>query len=124
MEENNKVLFVDDVIVIRNTNQTINTTVYQKPTNTDIYINWHSHSSLQWKKTTANVLIQRAIEICSKNKFLDEELDIIKHNLCAVNNYPRKFMQNIINGASTDMRYFARGKFLRSYAHKKNFSLI
>ena len=28
---------------------------------------------------------------------LDEELDIIKHNLCEVNNYPRKFVQNIIN---------------------------
>ena len=56
MEKENKLTFLD-VMVIRNTNDTINTTVYQKPTNTDIYINWHSHSPLQWKKTTANVLI-------------------------------------------------------------------
>ena len=96
MEEENKLAFLD-VMVIRNANDTINTTVYRKPTGTDIYINWHSHSPLQWKKTTANILIQRAIKICSDKKFLDEELDIIKHNLSEVNNYPRKFVQNIIN---------------------------
>ena len=28
---------------------------------------------------------------------MDEELDIIKHNLCEVNKYPRKSVQNIIN---------------------------
>ena len=55
---------------------------------TDIYINWHSHSTLQSKKTIANVLIQRAIKICSDEKFSDEELGIIKHNLREVNNYP------------------------------------
>ena len=68
MEEDSKLAFLD-VMVIRNTNDTINTTVYGKSTNTDIYINWHSHSPLQWKKTTANVLIQRAIKICSDKKF-------------------------------------------------------
>ena len=29
--------------------------------------------------------------------FLDEELDTIKYNLCEVNDYPRKFVQNIVN---------------------------
>ena len=62
---------------------------------TDIYINWHSHSPLQWKETTANILIQMTIKICSDKTFLDEELDIIKQNLCEVSNYPRKFVQNI-----------------------------
>ena len=50
MEEENKLAF-------------LNTTVYQKPTNVDIYINWHSHSPLQWKETAAKVLIQRSIRI-------------------------------------------------------------
>ena len=96
MEEENKLAFLN-VMVIRNTNDIINTTVYRKPKNTDIYINWHSHSPLQWKKTTANVLIQREIKICSDKKFLDEELNLIKHILCDVNNYPKKFVQSIIN---------------------------
>ena len=43
------------------------------------------------------MLIQRGIKICSDEKFLDRELGIIRHNLCEVNNYPRKFVQNIIN---------------------------
>ena len=42
-------------------------------------------------------MIQRAFKICSDKKFLDAELDIIKHNLCEVNNYLRKFVKNIIN---------------------------
>ena len=92
----NKLTFFD-VMVIRNTNDTINTTVYRKPTSTDIYIIWDSHSPLQSKKTTPNVLIKRAIKICSDKKFSDEELDIIKHNLCKVNNYPKKSAQNITN---------------------------
>ena len=92
----NKLTFFD-VTVIRNTNDTINTTVYRKPTSTDIYIIWDSHSPLQRKKTTANVLIKRAIKISSDKKFSDEELDIIKHNLCKVNNYPKKSAQNITN---------------------------
>ena len=87
----NKLTFFD-VMVIRNTNDTINTTVYRKPTSTDIYIIWDSHSPLQRKKTTANVLIKRAIKISS-----DKILDIIKHNLCKVNNYPKKSAQNITN---------------------------
>ena len=60
------------------------------------YINWHSHSPIQWEKTTANVLIQWAVKICSNEKFLDEGLDTIKRNLFEVNNYPRKIVQNII----------------------------
>ena len=49
------------------------------------------------EEITASLLIQRAIKICSDKKFLDEELNIIKHNLCDVNNYPRIFVQSIIN---------------------------
>ena len=36
-------------------------------------------------------------EQCFDKKFLDEELNIIKHNLCEVNSYPSKFVQSIIN---------------------------
>ena len=41
IEEENKLAFLN-VMVIRNTNDAINTAAYRKPTNTDIYINWHS----------------------------------------------------------------------------------
>ena len=93
MEDENKIAFLH-VMVIRNTDDTINTTVYRKPANTDICINWHSHSPLQWKKTTANILNQRAIKMCSDKKFLDKDLE---NDLCEINKYPRKFGQNIIH---------------------------
>ena len=38
MKEENKLAFLD-IMVISNTNGTINTTAYQKSTNTDIYVN-------------------------------------------------------------------------------------
>ena len=108
MEEEIKLAFFY-VMVIRNTNDIINTTVYRKSTNTDIYIIWRSHSPIQWKKTTANVLNQRSIKFYLNEKFLDEELDTIKHNLCEVNDYPRKFVQDIIT-AYTKKQYSAKFK--------------
>ena len=45
MRGGNKSAFCD-VMVIRYTSEIINTIVYCKPTNTDIYINWHSYSPL------------------------------------------------------------------------------
>ena len=62
-------------MVIRNINETTNTTVYRKPTNTDIYIDWHSHSPLQRKKTTPNMLIRSTVRICFDKKLQNEELD-------------------------------------------------
>lgn len=67
-------------MVIRNIYDTIKTIVHQKLTNTDMYVNWHSYSPMQWKKTNA-VLIQRATRICSYKKLQDDELNIIKHSL-------------------------------------------
>lgn len=64
MEKYNQLAFLD-VVVIINTDYIINITVYRKPTNTDICINWHSHFLLQWKKPTTNVTIQRAMRIHS-----------------------------------------------------------
>ena len=63
MEEENALAFLD-AMVLRNPNDTINLTVYRKPTNTDFYINWDLHSPLQWRKQQLT-LIQRAIKICS-----------------------------------------------------------
>ena len=55
------------------------------------------HSPFRWKKTTAKVLIQRAIRICSSKWLHDEKLNMIKHSLCDVSNYSRKFARNIID---------------------------
>ena len=69
MEEGNKLAFLE-VMVVRNTNDIINTAVYWKPTNTDIYINWYLHCPLQWKKTAANVSIQGQLEFVPIKSYL------------------------------------------------------
>ena len=42
VEHNEKLPFLD-VLLIKNANN-IDTTVYKKPTNADIYLNWNSHA--------------------------------------------------------------------------------
>ena len=57
MEEENKLAFLD-VMVIRNTNETINVTVYQKPTNiftlTGIHIQHYSGRKPQLLNSKGN----------------------------------------------------------------------
>ena len=57
-EPNNRLSFLD-VLIIRN-GQSIETCVYRKPTNTDIYIHWNSFAPIQWKRSTLKTLVYRA----------------------------------------------------------------
>ena len=48
VETDPKILLLD-VLVIRDSNNNVNTTVYQKSTNDDIYLNWESFAPDKWK---------------------------------------------------------------------------
>ena len=48
VETDSKISFLD-VLVIRDSNNNINTTVYRKSTNNDIYLNWESFAPDKWK---------------------------------------------------------------------------
>ena len=50
LEHNNKPPLLD-VLLIENTNN-IDTTVYRKPTNTNIYLNWNLHAPSKWRRGT------------------------------------------------------------------------
>ena len=50
LEHNNKPPLLD-VLLIENTNN-IDTTVYRKPTNTNIYLNWNLHAPSTWRRGT------------------------------------------------------------------------
>ena len=49
-----------DVLINRICFNEIETRIYRKKSNTDIYINWYSHAPLQWKIGTVRNLITRA----------------------------------------------------------------
>jgi len=94
LEQNNQLPFLD--ALISNNNGDIQSTVYRKPTNTDVYINWNAHAPKIWKIGTIRTLVKRALTICLDKKSLDTELKYIKHALININNYPAKVINDII----------------------------
>ena len=75
-----------DVLLIRN-KDTIETTVYRKATNSDIYLNWKSFSPCSWKRGTLKTIIRRAYLICLTPDYLPEELDHNAYVFEKFNNY-------------------------------------
>ena len=57
IQKENKIAFLDILI---HSKTLINTTVYRKKTNTDLYINWKSFSVNNWKWGALKTLISRA----------------------------------------------------------------
>ena len=68
IETENKTSFLD-VLLIRN-NSLISTEVYRKNTNAEIYINWKSFASKNWKWGALKTLVTRAFDICSTDEYL------------------------------------------------------
>ena len=84
-----------DVSIKRLTNRKLETKAFRKETNTDLYINWNSHTLMQWKIGTLKYLIQRSI-ICSDQHPLPKELNYLRKLFIEINDYPSKTVENII----------------------------
>ena len=50
-----------------------NTTIYRKPTHTDMYLHWVSHHDIPSKYSVIGTLYHRANTICSTTQYLHEE---------------------------------------------------
>ena len=87
VEHNNKLPFLD-VLIIKNANK-IGITVYRKPTNTDVYLNWNTHALTTWKRRTLRTILSCAYTICSSETYLNEEIKYIESTFEKVNNYPK-----------------------------------
>ena len=62
IKKNSTILFLD-VLLIR-TQQKIDTTVYRKNTNTNLYIHWNLFLPNNWRWGTLKTLVRRAYETC------------------------------------------------------------
>ena len=93
-EENQKIAFLD-VLVSRRDDGELETKVYRKSTNTDIYMNWHSHAPSTWKISTLKCLVKRAFMISSKDELLHEELTHLKKVFTEYNEYPTKVVEKL-----------------------------
>ena len=94
VEHNNKLPF-SGVLLAKNANN-IDTMVYRKPKNTDIYLNWNSHALTTWKRGTLRTIISRAYTICSSERYFHEEIKYIELISEKGNNYP-KYVINQLN---------------------------
>ena len=86
-ERENQLPFLD-VLVNRLPDGNLSTTVYRKPTNTNLYINWNSFSPESWKIGTLRNMTKRAASICSNRELLSKELTYIEKVFIEINDYP------------------------------------
>ena len=88
VETDSKISFLD-VLVIRDSSNNISTTVYQKSTNNDIYLNRVSFALGKWKWGTLKTLTKRrAYDVCVNQKLHQKEVNYIEKVFLANNNYP------------------------------------
>ena len=92
LENENKLPFVDILLIRRGTK--IETTVYRKSTNNDIYLNWGSFAPVTWKRGT---LFNRAYIVCSTDYHLKKELDHLRYVFQKHNNYPKWVIKQVAN---------------------------
>ena len=64
------------VSIRRLPNRKLETTVFRKETNSDVYMNWNSHAPIQWEIGLLKNLVKRSIIICSDQHLLQKELVI------------------------------------------------
>lgn len=96
LEDNGKISFLDVLVTKTDTNGSLETSVFRKATNTDIYMNWKSHAPQAWKIATLKSLIKRAVLISSTDSALKSELEHLKRVFCELNDYPSALVDKII----------------------------
>ncbi|KFD68190.1 hypothetical protein M514_19672 [Trichuris suis] len=82
-----------DALVIKDGHK-LKTTVYRKQTNTDRYLNYHSHHPKSVKIGIVTGMVDRAFNLCDA-EFLDAELKDIKRSLIR-NDYPRRLVDSCV----------------------------
>ena len=84
------------------TGDNIETCVFRKPTNTDIYIHWNSFAQFQWKYSTFKTFLYRAYTACSDNQHLESELNYLRKVFHNFNSYPHWFITKVVNEVNND----------------------
>ncbi|XP_067670964.1 uncharacterized protein [Haliotis asinina] len=93
-ESNSQLPFLD-VLVTRTTDNTIQTSVYRKPTHTDQYLHFDSNHSLRTKTGIISTLTRCALNLSSVSP--QPELNHLKHVFTQLNNYPPQLVNRVIN---------------------------
>ena len=98
VDTDSKISFLD-VLVIYDSSNIINTTVYRKSTNNDICFSWGSFAPGKWKWGTLKTRTKRAYDICSNQELLQRELNYIEKVFRAYNSYPNWVIKKVLQQA-------------------------
>ena len=87
-------------------NRKLETTVFRKETNNDIYLHWRSFAPTTWKKGTLKTLIRRAYTVCLNDNLLQEELHHIKKCFTEINGYPKWLLKQTSDSFKTSNKNY------------------
>ena len=82
----------------------IETRVFRKPTNTDLYIHWQSLTPFQWKHSPLKILVYHSYIICSNEKHLHSELKYLRKFFHQNNGYPHLFINRVFDKVQDDFK--------------------
>jgi len=94
LENDNKISFLD--VLIHRQPDRIDTSVYRKPTNNDVFLHWDSFAPKIWKKGTLRTLILRAHTICSSTTLREKEIQHLRKVFHEINGYPWNVIKQVI----------------------------
>ena len=100
-----------DILVTPGKDGSISTSVYRKPTHTDLYLQWESHHPLSSKYSVIGTLQHRANTICSSPQLLQEEEEHLQQALMRCQ-YP--------NWALNKVKHKLRNPATRSTSNNNN----
>jgi hypothetical protein len=89
-EQNKRLPFLD-VLVVREPDTYI-TTLYRKPTHTDLYLLWESNQCRKYKLGLIKTLMVRILRICSTPQMIHQETERLRSTLKA-NGYPQHIIR-------------------------------
>ena len=92
-EKDGKIGFLD-VLIHRNNDNTVDTSVYRKPCHSNQYLQFNSNHPMCHKRSVVRTLIHRAYTHCSTETFLQEELKTA-YEVLAQNGYPMPFIKRV-----------------------------
>ena len=87
-------------------NGKLETTVFRKETNNNIYLYWRSFVPITWKKGALRTLIRRAYTVCSNDNLLQEELHHIEKCFTEINGYPKWLLKEILDSFKTSSKEY------------------
>ena len=93
-------------------NGKLETTIYRKEINNDIYLHWKSFALITWKKSALKTLIRLACTICSNDNILREEC---RTSFTEINGYPKWLLQQTLEFFKTSNKNHNRNINNKNY---------